>query len=124
MSMTDGPIVPSKIGNVLSLSPTVNLPVLMLAPVFASMIEPSVVSAASRVMPDLRTPSCATRQGPSCVGSRSPLERWDQLPEYVGKPAGEAAFCVAESSVHCKMAQSTEGAMFRNYVAAPVRPVS
>src|SRR6516165_9475110 len=42
MSITEGPIVPSNIGNDASLSPRVNLPVLMFAPVFASIIEPSL----------------------------------------------------------------------------------
>src|SRR5271166_6441970 len=42
--MTAGPIVPSKMGNDVSLSPRTNFPVFMLAPVFASMIEPSVLS--------------------------------------------------------------------------------
>jgi hypothetical protein len=36
---------------VVSLSPTTNLPDLMLAPVFASMIEPSVVSPGGPALP-------------------------------------------------------------------------
>ena len=64
---------PRRSGTTNSSSPTVNLPVLMLAPVFASMIEPSVVSPG---------------------GPRTPLERIGQR-RCVGKPAGEATCCVA-----------------------------
>src|SRR5690349_10447449 len=41
MSMTDGPIVPSKIGNDQLWLPTVSWPDLVLASVFASMSKPS-----------------------------------------------------------------------------------
>src|SRR5262245_9190821 len=41
MSITDGPIVPSKIGNDQLWLPTVSWPDLVLASVFASMSEPS-----------------------------------------------------------------------------------
>src|SRR5215472_5821146 len=69
-------------GNVLSLSPTTNLPDFMLAPVFASMIEPSVVSPGGPALPMQRRD-----------GSVLSDARW------------EAAVCVAHPSVHRKTAE-------------------